>query len=68
MRSALEEQQRLLGKDPWQYGMTPTNRRNLETIQRYTHLQGMTKRVAPLDEIVLDTDQGGIRESVSSGV
>jgi 4,5-dihydroxyphthalate decarboxylase len=49
--SALEEQHRLLGCDPWQYGLTEQNRRNLETAIRFTHSQGLTSRPWPLEEL-----------------
>jgi 4,5-dihydroxyphthalate decarboxylase len=48
---ALDEQQDLLGDDPWQYGLTDANRRNLETAIRYTHLQGLTSRQIPIEEL-----------------
>jgi 4,5-dihydroxyphthalate decarboxylase len=57
-----------MGEDPWEFGMTPRNRKALETAQRYTHQQGMTGRLRPLEELFVDTDQGGIRDSHSSGV
>ena len=41
VRTAVEEQEQHLRRDPWAYGLTPANRKNLETIQRYTHQQGM---------------------------
>jgi 4,5-dihydroxyphthalate decarboxylase len=58
VRTAVEEQEELLGRDPWQYGLTPANRKNLETIQRYTHQQGMTSKLRPLAELFDDTDLG----------
>jgi 4,5-dihydroxyphthalate decarboxylase len=33
VRTAVEEQEQLLGKDPWEYGLTPANRKNLDTIR-----------------------------------
>ena len=60
VRTAVEEQERVFGKDPWSYGLTPANRKNLETVQRYTHQQGMIKRIAPLDELFADTDLGDV--------
>ena len=36
VRTALEEQEEVLGPDPWAYGLTPANRKNLETVLRYT--------------------------------
>ena len=32
----VEEQEEMLGRDPWAYGLTPANRKTLATIQRYT--------------------------------
>ena len=43
VRTAVEEQEAILGKDPWSYGLTPANRKNLETVQRYCHQQGLIK-------------------------
>ena len=58
VRTAVEEQENLLGRDPWQYGLTPANRKNLETIQRYVHQQGMVSKQRPLEELFDDTDLG----------
>src|SRR5260370_7966886 len=56
VRTAVEEQEEILGRDPWSYGLTPVNRKTLETIQRYTHQQGMVGKLRPLDELFEDTD------------
>jgi 4,5-dihydroxyphthalate decarboxylase len=58
VRTALEEQEEVLGTDPWAYGLTPANRKNLETVQRYTYQQGMIRTIRPLDELFADTDLG----------
>ena len=58
VRTAVEEQQDILGRDPWAYGLTPANRRNLETIQHYTHQQGMIGKLRPLEELFEDIDLG----------
>jgi 4,5-dihydroxyphthalate decarboxylase len=58
VRTAVEEQEELLGRDPWAYGLTPANRKTLDTIQRYTHQQGMVGKLRPLDELFDDTDLG----------
>jgi 4,5-dihydroxyphthalate decarboxylase len=58
VRTALEEQEEVLGTDPWAYGLTPANRKNLETVQRYTYQQGMIGKMRPLDELFADTDLG----------
>jgi 4,5-dihydroxyphthalate decarboxylase len=58
VRTALEEQEEVLGPDPWAYGLTPANRKNLETVMRYTHQQGMIGKTVPLDSLFADTDLG----------
>jgi 4,5-dihydroxyphthalate decarboxylase len=58
VRTAVEEQEATLGRDPWEYGLTPANRKNLETIQRYVHQQGMIRKMRPLDDLFEDTDLG----------
>jgi hypothetical protein len=58
VRTALEEQEEVLGPDPWAYGLTPANRKNLETVLRYTHQQGMIKKMPSLDALFADTDLG----------
>ena len=58
VRTAFEEQEATLGKDPWSYGLTPQNRKNLETVQRYAHQQGLIKTIVPLDTLFADTDLG----------
>ena len=58
VRTAVEEQEAILGKDPWSYGLTAQNRKNLETVQRYAHQQGLIKTIVPLDALFADTDLG----------
>jgi 4,5-dihydroxyphthalate decarboxylase len=58
LRTAVEEQEATLGKDPWSYGLTPANRKNLQTVQGYCHRQGLIGRLAPLDDLFADTDLG----------
>ncbi len=48
---ALEEQNALLGRDPWAYGLGEANRRNLETMIRYTHQQGLISRIWSVYEL-----------------
>jgi 4,5-dihydroxyphthalate decarboxylase len=57
-REAWEEQQELIGRDPWEYGLTERNRHNLETLVGYSHEQGLIKRRIPLDELFLSVSQG----------
>ena len=42
----------MLGPDPWAYGLTPANRKNLETMLRYCHQQGMISRITAARRIV----------------
>jgi 4,5-dihydroxyphthalate decarboxylase len=58
VRTAVEEQEAILGRDPWAYGLTPANRRNLETVLRYTHQQGLIGAMPALDDLFEDTDLG----------
>lgn len=46
-----EDEHRLLGADPWPYGLGETNRRNLETVVRYACQQGLVQREMSLDEL-----------------
>jgi 4,5-dihydroxyphthalate decarboxylase len=64
VRTAVEEQEALLGRDPWSYGLTPANCKNLATVQRYCHQQGLIKSLVPLDQLFADTDLG---DAVGSG-
>lgn len=57
-REAWEEQEALLGPDPWEYGLSDQNRKSLETLAGYSHEQGLTKRLLTLDELFVATDQG----------
>ena len=41
---AWNEQQEILGPDPWEYGLGDKNRHNMNTIAGYSHEQGLTKR------------------------
>lgn len=57
-REAWEEQEDILGRDPWQYGMTEQNENQLKKLVGYSHEQGMISREIPLDELFLDVSQG----------
>ncbi len=57
-RAAWEEQERLLGPDPWEYGLTEKNRKNLETLVDYSHDQGLIKKRPALEQLFLSVDQG----------
>ena len=57
-RAAWEEQERVLGPDPWEYGLTDKNRKNLETLVGYSHEQGLIKKRPMLEQLFLNVDQG----------
>jgi len=58
IRTFWEEQEEILGPNPWAYGLGAANRKNLETVQRYCHQQGLIGRTVPLDDLFADTDLG----------
>jgi 4,5-dihydroxyphthalate decarboxylase len=55
-RHALEEQEDLLGRDPWPYGLGDKNRKNLETLMQYSFEQGLIAKKMPVDEIFAPTE------------
>jgi len=57
-REAWEEQDEVLGPDPWEYGMTAKNENQLKILVGYSHEQGMIGREIPLDELFIDVSQG----------
>ena len=57
-REAWEEQEDIMGRDPWEYGLGENNRKQLETLVGYSHEQGLIKRRIPLDELFLNVSQG----------
>ncbi len=67
LRTAWEEERDVLGPDPWQYGMSEANRKNLATILRYVHQQGLIGQLPSVDELFADTDlgdAGGAEENI----
>jgi 4,5-dihydroxyphthalate decarboxylase len=57
-RAAWEEQEKILGPDPWEYGLTDKNRKNLETLVGYSHEQGLIKKRPTLEQLFLNVDLG----------
>jgi 4,5-dihydroxyphthalate decarboxylase len=57
-REAWEEQEKTLGPDPWEYGLTDRNRRTLETVAGYSYEQGLTRRKWTPDELFISVFQG----------
>ena len=54
-RHFLEEQDEILGADPWAYGLGDSNRKNLETLMQYSQEQGLLGRKMSLDELFINT-------------
>jgi 4,5-dihydroxyphthalate decarboxylase len=61
-REEWEEQERILGKDPWEYGLGERNARNFERLVAYSHEQGLIRRGPPLDELFLNVSEGRKRD------
>jgi 4,5-dihydroxyphthalate decarboxylase len=57
-QDAWEEQERVLGPDPWEYGLTERNRKVLDTMIGYSHEQGLIKTRFSPDDLFLSLDQG----------
>jgi len=60
-QAAWEEQQRVLGPDPWEYGLSQKNRKVLETLIGYSHEQGLIKKRFTPDELFLPVELAGKR-------
>ena len=50
-RAAWEEQEEIVGKDPWEYGATERNVKSINTVCGYAHEQGLTKRKFTFDDL-----------------
>ncbi|MBI4488394.1 MAG: ABC transporter substrate-binding protein [Deltaproteobacteria bacterium] len=57
-RHALEEQEDILGRDPWVYGLGEANRKNLATLIQYSYEQGLLGKELSLEELFIETIQG----------
>jgi 4,5-dihydroxyphthalate decarboxylase len=57
-RESWEEQEKILGKDPWEYGLTERNVNNFERLVTYSLEQGLSKRRLPLAELFLNVSEG----------
>jgi 4,5-dihydroxyphthalate decarboxylase len=57
-REAWEEQEEILGPDPWEYGLTEQNRKTLDTLVGYSFEQGLISRRIALEELFIDVSEG----------
>ena len=54
-RHFFEEQEEILGVDPWAYGLGASNRKNLETLMQYSQEQGLLGRKIALEDLFINT-------------
>ena len=59
-RQAFEEQEKLLGPDPWPYGLE-NNRANLERFTGYSIDQGLMTKKMPLEELFVPINDARVR-------
>jgi 4,5-dihydroxyphthalate decarboxylase len=57
-REAWEEQEEILGPDPWEYGLTEQNRKTLANMAMYSHEQALIKNDLSVDDLFIDVSQG----------
>jgi 4,5-dihydroxyphthalate decarboxylase len=57
-QDAWEEQERIFGPDPWEYGLGEANAHNFNTLVGYSREHGLINRIIPLDELFLPVSQG----------
>jgi 4,5-dihydroxyphthalate decarboxylase len=57
-RESWEEQEQILGKDPWEYGLSERNTKTFEQLVRFSDEQGVIRRRIPLDELFLNVSEG----------
>jgi 4,5-dihydroxyphthalate decarboxylase len=55
-RHFVEEQEEILGPDPWAYGLGDTNKKALETLMQYSMEQGLLGKRMSLDELFVNTE------------
>lgn len=58
-----EEQEELLGPDPWEYGLSDRNKTGLAAMIGYSHEQGLIGRNLPVEELFLSVSEGRKRGS-----
>jgi len=49
-----DAQRELLGPDPWEYGLTPSNRKNLENLINYSRTGGLISNLSTVDDFYMD--------------
>ena len=49
-----DSQRKLLGPDPWEYGLTPSNHKNLQTMIQYSKDGGLITNLSSVDDFYTD--------------
>jgi 4,5-dihydroxyphthalate decarboxylase len=57
-RDAWEEQEKILGTDPWEYGLSAGNKKNMDALIGYSHEQGLIKTMPAVEDLFLKVSQG----------
>lgn len=57
-REAWEEQEEIIGTDPWEYGASERNINNINTLAGYAYNSGLTKRRYTFDDLFVPVFQG----------
>ena len=57
-REAWEEQEAIVGHDPWEYGPTERNLRNMDAIAGYCHEQGLSRKKFSFVDLFTSVFQG----------
>jgi 4,5-dihydroxyphthalate decarboxylase len=55
-RSEWEDQEELMGPDPWEYGLGPRNRKTMETVIRYMVEQEMLAKAPKVEDLFAPYD------------
>jgi 4,5-dihydroxyphthalate decarboxylase len=63
-REEWEAQQEIFGDDPWEYGLTPSNLKNLQQLIGYAYDQRLTSRALTIEELFLNPTAGGKRDGI----
>ncbi len=56
VRTEYEEERKILGPDPWVYGLGEANRKNLETVYSLLPPTRFDRKAMSIEELFIDTD------------
>jgi len=61
-REEWDEQEELMGRDPWEYGLSDKNRHNVGTLAGYSFEQGLIRKLPTMEDLFVDVGQGRKRD------